>query len=66
MASQQKPWTDKHRQLDGRIFQLVDIRHGPSQQDRDMLKWLAAGNRSGLVVATKADKLKSGARAAET
>jgi GTP-binding protein len=44
--------------------QLVDIRHGPSRQDLDMLEWLVAGRRPGLVVATKADKLGSGARTA--
>ncbi len=56
-------YLESRDQLAG-VIQLVDIRHGPSQQDRDMLAWLAAGNRPGLVVATKADKLKSGARAA--
>jgi len=56
-------YLESRDQLAG-VIQLVDIRHGATRQDRDMLEWLAAGNRPGLVVATKADKLKSGARAA--
>ena len=56
-------YLESRDQLAG-VIQLVDIRHGPTQQDRDMLEWLEAGHRPGLVVATKADKLKSGARAA--
>jgi len=56
-------YLESRDQLAG-VIQLVDIRHGPSRQDREMLDWLAGGRRPGLLVATKADKLKSGARAA--
>ncbi len=46
------------------IIQLVDARHGPSRQDRDMLEWLAREKKPTLVVATKMDKLKRNARSA--
>jgi GTP-binding protein len=57
-----RDYLESRDQLAG-VVQLVDLRHGPSRQDVDMLEWLAAGHRPGLVVATKADKLPSGARA---
>jgi GTP-binding protein len=44
------------------IVQLVDSRHGPSAQDRDMLEWLATRGVPALLVATKVDKLKLNAR----
>ena len=56
-------YLESRDQLAG-IVQLVDMRHGPSRQALDMLEWLAAGRRPGLIVATKADKLGSGARSA--
>lgn len=43
------------------VVQLVDIRHGPSKQDQDMLRWLAGEDRPALLVATKSDKLKRNA-----
>ncbi len=45
------------------IVQLVDARHGPSAQDRDMLEWLENRKLPALLVATKVDKLKANARA---
>jgi GTP-binding protein len=45
------------------IVQLVDIRHGPSRQDIEMLEWLGGTGRPALLVATKADKLKRNAQA---
>jgi GTP-binding protein len=43
------------------VVQLVDIRHEPSVQDRQMCAWLRHFGLDGLVVATKADKVSVGA-----
>lgn len=40
-----------------KVIQLVDIRHEPSLQDRQMVEWLRHYNLSGIVIATKADKV---------
>ena len=45
-----------------KVVQLVDIRHAPSAQDRQMYEYLQYYGLDGLVVATKADKLKKTAR----
>jgi len=39
------------------VVQLVDCRHEPSAQDKQMYEYLRYYNLSGVVVATKADKL---------
>lgn len=39
------------------VVSLVDIRHGPTPLDMQMLKWLAHEELPTLIVATKADKL---------
>ncbi len=39
------------------VVQLVDCRHEPTSQDKQMYNYLRYYNLSGLVVATKADKL---------
>lgn len=39
------------------VFQLVDIRHKPSCEDKQMYDWIKASGFSGIVIATKADKL---------
>ena len=44
------------------LVQLVDCRHEPTAQDRQMIDWLAAGARPFLIVLTKADKLPRGQR----
>ena len=44
------------RQLRGLVL-LVDIRHLPTQEDRQMYQWLKAYRIPTLVAATKADKL---------
>lgn len=44
------------------FVQLVDIRHEPSQLDRQMWAWLTAAGVRRLLVATKADKISRGAR----
>jgi GTP-binding protein len=55
-------YLESRDQLAG-ILQLVDARHDPSAQDREMLGWLVEHGRPALVVATKIDKLGSGERA---
>ena len=40
-----------------KVVQLVDIRHAPSAQDRQMYEYLQYYGLDGLVVATKADKV---------
>jgi len=40
-----------------KVIQLVDIRHEPSLQDKQMYAWLRHYGLSGIVVATKADKV---------
>lgn len=44
------------RQLVG-LIQLVDIRHEPSQDDREMVEWLVLEQMPFCLVATKSDKL---------
>jgi len=39
------------------VFQLVDIRHKPSTEDKEMYAWIKACGFNGIVIATKADKL---------
>jgi GTP-binding protein len=55
-------YLETREQLAG-VIQLIDLRHDPTEQDRQMLEWLA-GSCPALIVATKSDKLKRGARAA--
>jgi len=40
-----------------KVIQLVDIRHAPSNQDIQMYEYLKHYNLSGIVIATKADKV---------
>ncbi|MBQ9765163.1 MAG: YihA family ribosome biogenesis GTP-binding protein [Lachnospiraceae bacterium] len=39
------------------VFLLVDIRHEPSQNDRDMYEWITYNNFEPIVIATKLDKI---------
>ena len=39
------------------VVQLVDIRHAPTEQDKQMYEWSRHYGFDGVVVATKADKL---------
>lgn len=41
------------------VVQLVDIRHDPSKQDVEMYRYLKHFGLSGIVVATKSDKMSS-------
>ncbi len=40
-----------------RVFLLIDIRHEPSANDRQMYDWIIANGYEPIVIATKADKL---------
>ena len=39
------------------VFLLVDIRHEPSANDRQMYEWILANGYHPIVVATKLDKI---------
>ncbi len=39
------------------VFQLVDIRHTPTREDKDMYAWIKSAGFNGIVIATKSDKL---------
>jgi GTP-binding protein len=51
-------YLESRTQLAG-VIQLIDSRHEPTAQDREMLTWLRKAGLPTLVVATKTDKLKS-------
>ncbi len=40
------------------VVLLVDIRHDPTADDRQMYDWIVSAGRTPVVVATKADKIK--------
>ena len=40
------------------VFLLIDIRHEPSANDKQMYEWILAQGYTPLVIATKADKIK--------
>jgi GTP-binding protein len=44
------------------VFQLVDIRHEPTQQDQQMYDWIKHFGFRGIVIATKSDKISMGKR----
>lgn len=44
------------------FLQLVDIRHEPSELDKQMWQWLQAAGVNCRLIATKADKISRGAR----
>ncbi len=39
------------------VFQLVDIRHTPTREDKDMYAWIKSAGFNGIVIATKSEKL---------
>ncbi|MDR1953691.1 MAG: ribosome biogenesis GTP-binding protein YihA/YsxC [Clostridiales Family XIII bacterium] len=53
----------KNRKRLKKVALLVDIRHEPSAQDRQMYDWLRYYDLDGLVVATKSDKVSKGSMA---
>ncbi|MDO5294457.1 MAG: ribosome biogenesis GTP-binding protein YihA/YsxC [bacterium] len=40
------------------VFLLVDIRHEPSQNDKNMYEWIVYHGYNPLIIATKSDKIK--------
>lgn len=40
------------------VFLLVDIRHEPSANDKDMYQWIVAQGYESVIIATKLDKIK--------
>ena len=40
------------------VFLLVDIRHEPSANDKDMYQWIVAQGYEPVIIATKLDKIK--------
>ncbi len=40
------------------VFLLVDIRHEPNANDRQMYDWITAGGFQPIIIATKSDKIK--------
>ena len=41
------------------VFLLVDLRHDPSEDDRLMYEWIRTFGYKGIVIATKADKIRN-------
>ena len=54
-------YLSQRKNLKGVVL-IVDIRQGPTDQDRQLLEWLVHHSRPVLVVAGKADKLGRGQR----
>ncbi len=42
------------------VVSILDIRHDPTQQDRDLIEWMRHYGRRHLIVLTKCDKLSRG------
>lgn len=42
------------------VILVVDIRHSPTDQDLQMYKWIKSFGYTGIVIATKADKISKG------
>ena len=40
------------------VFLLIDIRHDPSANDRQMYEWIVSQGYEPIIIATKLDKLK--------
>ncbi|NNE44578.1 MAG: YihA family ribosome biogenesis GTP-binding protein [Gemmatimonadetes bacterium] len=59
-----KEYLEQRDQLAG-VIQLIDSRHDPTAQDREMLAWLHEAGLPTLVVGTKTDKLKKSQAAAD-
>lgn len=48
------------------VFLLVDIRHEPNANDKQMYEWVKTSGFAPVIVATKADKVSRGAAARQT
>lgn len=44
------------------VLQLVDIRHSPTEQDKQMYEWIKQFGFNGIVIATKLDKINRSQR----
>ncbi len=44
------------------LFLLIDIRHEPSQNDKNMYDWIAHYGFNPIIIATKSDKISKGQR----
>lgn len=42
------------------VFLLIDIRHAPSANDRDMYEWIVHNGFEPIIIATKSDKISRG------
>lgn len=42
------------------VFLLIDIRHDPSANDRDMYEWIVQNGFEPIIIATKSDKISRG------
>lgn len=47
-----------HSQMLRQVFLLVDIRHDPGANDRQMYDWIVSQGYRPVIIATKADKIK--------
>ncbi len=47
-----------HSKMLRAVFLLVDIRHEPSTNDKQMYEWIRANGFQPIIIATKADKIK--------
>jgi len=54
-------YLSKREQLRGVVL-LLDIRHKPTEDDKQMVQWLVVNNIPVILVATKADKVAKGKR----
>ncbi len=50
-------YLDTSKQLKA-VFLLIDIRHDPTANDRQMYEWIVSRGYEPVIIATKADKLK--------
>jgi len=50
----------QNRENLGAVIQLIDIRHAPSNEDREMFNWLKHFGRPTILALTKADKIPRG------
>lgn len=49
-----------------RVFLLIDIRHEPGENDKNMYTWIVANGFEPVIIATKSDKISRGQIARQT
>jgi len=42
------------------VISILDVRHDPTRQDRDLIEWLRHYERNRIIVLTKSDKISRG------